>query len=87
MAPALLAGKENFAERPPVLWEWWWSKRNTFPNFWRLVERAVLIQPSSAVIERIFSVLKGHTVKKQAGEEEDTLELRSLCLMNAHLGL
>lgn len=80
-----LACQEKFAERAPILWEWWWSRRNKFPKFWRLVERAVLIQHSLASMERAFLKLKGHTGKNRAGEDPDTLELRALCLITAKI--
>jgi hypothetical protein len=41
----------------PIL-EWWRNKKAELPNWYALTKRALLIQPSSAGVERVFSVLK-----------------------------
>ena len=67
-------------DQPGQLWEWWWAQRANagLVSWFQLALRAVLIQPSSAAIERFFSVIKGATSAQQAGEGEDTLETRAL---------
>lgn len=81
-APALLAVCQS--EQPAKLWEWWWSLRNEKDlSQWSLLAHiAVLHQPSSAVVERFFSVYKGMTTSQQCMEEEDTSLLRALLRYN-----
>lgn len=66
--------------RPWRLWEWWWSMRLDLPGWFQLAHRGVLIQPSSASIERFFSQLKGNSSDKQSCELDETLECRALCI-------
>jgi hypothetical protein len=77
-----ILAKIELCNRPAVLWKWWWSlNANTdIKTFCSLARKAVLVQPTSTLIERCFSVVKGHTSDRQAGEEDDTLECRALCL-------
>ncbi len=72
------------SEQPQKLWEWWWSMRNEESlSQWSLLARvAVLHQPSSAVIERFFSVYKGMTSTQQYREDEDTSLLRAQARYN-----
>ena len=42
----------------------------------------VQIQPSSAVVERFFSLLKGHTTKKQSQEKTASMERRGIIMYN-----
>jgi hypothetical protein len=72
------------AEQPAKLWEWWWNMRNEEElRQWSLLARiAVLHQPSSAVIERFFSVYKGMTSTQQCQEDEETSLLRALARYN-----
>jgi hypothetical protein len=67
------------SEQPAKLWEWWWSMRNEETlSQWSLLARiAVLHQPSSAVIERFFSVYKGMTSTQQCREDEETSLVRA----------
>ena len=72
------------SDQPAKLWEWWWSMRNEAAlSQWSLLARiAVLHQPSSAVIERFFSVYKGMTSSQQCQEDEETSLLRALARYN-----
>lgn len=81
-APFLLA--VHPAEQPAKLWEWWWTLRNEEGlSQWSLLAcLGVLHQPSSAVIERFFSVYKGMTTPQQYLEDEETSLLRALARYN-----
>jgi hypothetical protein len=72
------------SEQPARLWEWWWSMRNEDSlRQWSLLARiAVLHHPSSAVIERFFSVYKGMTSTQQCREDEETSLLRAQARYN-----
>ena len=69
-------------EQPNDLWNWWWMQQDALPNWFKLAKVAVLHQPSSAAIERFFSLIKGSTSKLQAAEDDDTIEARSMCRAN-----
>ena len=71
-------------DQPAELWRWWWGKKDdtTLPTFYWLAMKAVLHQPSSAALERFFSIVKGSTSSKQNAEMEETMETRYLCLYN-----
>ncbi len=81
-APTLVALKA--AEQPARLWEWWWSLRDEdgFSQWCLLARIAVLHQPSSAVIERFFSVYKGMTSEQQCAEDAGTSLLRAQARYN-----
>ncbi len=81
-APTLVALKA--AEQPAKLWEWWWSRRDEeeFSQWCLLARIAVLHQPSSAVIERFFSVYKGMTSTQQCAEDPETSMLRAYARYN-----
>ncbi len=72
------------AEQPAKLWEWWWSRRDEeeFSQWCLLARIAVLHQPSSAVIERFFSVYKGMTSTQQCAEDPETSMLRAYARYN-----
>ncbi len=72
------------SEQPGKLWEWWWSMRNEEAmSQWSLLARiAVLHQPSSAVIERFFSMFKGMTSTQQCREDEETSLVRAQARYN-----
>ena len=72
------------AEQPAKLWEWWWGLRNEpgVSNWAMLAQIAVLHQPSSAAIERFFSVFKGMTTAQQGREDEETSLARAQLRFN-----
>lgn len=72
-------------ERPAKLWEWWWSMREAegMKQWGLLAMIAVLHQPSSAAIERFFSVYKGMTTTQQCKEKDSTSLVRAQCRYNA----
>jgi len=50
--------KEDPNERARRIWEWWKSRVSHFPKWAEAVRLIVLVQPSSAFVERIFSQMK-----------------------------
>lgn len=48
---------EDLKEEPPI-WDWWVKHRKDLPAWFRAASKAVLVQPSSASVERAFSELK-----------------------------
>lgn len=79
----ILAGVA-LSEQPTKLWEWWWGMQNeeSIRQWSLLAGVAVLHQPSSAVIERFFSVYKGMTSTQQCTEDEETSLLRAQTRFN-----
>lgn len=67
------------SEQPSKLWTWWWAMKDEKSlSYWaELAQVAVLHQPSSAVIERFFSVFKGRTSRQQVREDEETSLIRA----------
>jgi len=83
-AEGAVAMRKNLDDATIARREWWWSmRREEGLSQWSLLARiAVLHQPSSAVIERFFSVYKGMTSAQQFAEDEDTSLLRALTRYN-----
>jgi hypothetical protein len=69
-------------DTPSQLWMWWRGLRLKLPNFFAVAAVLILMQPSSASIERFFATVKGNTSGQQNGEADETLELRCMCLYN-----
>lgn len=69
-------------DTPDGLLLWWKSIQLRVPAFFSVFKILVLIQPSSAVVERFFSVIKGGTSKQQNREYPETFEGRVLALCN-----
>lgn len=72
------------AEQPAKLWEWWWGLKGEkgVSDWAMLAQIAVLHQPSSAAIERFFSVFKGMTSEQQVKEGEKTSLVRAQLKFN-----
>ncbi len=70
-------------DTPSQLWMWWRGLRLKLPNFFEVASVLVLLQPSSASIERFFATVKANSSEQQNGESPESLELRSLVLYNA----
>jgi hypothetical protein len=77
--------KDDASECARRVWEWWRSRlvgSNTFMYFPTALRLIILVQSSSAFIERVFSQLK--LIIEQIGEAalESTLEARAFVRMN-----
>ncbi len=70
-------------DTPSQLWMWWRGLRLKLPNWFAIASVLVLMQPSSASIERFFATVKANTSAQQNGESHDTLALRCMCLYNS----
>jgi hypothetical protein len=67
---------------PSQLWLWWRGLRLKLPSFFAVASILILMQPSSASIERFFSTVKANTSAQQNAESHETLALRCMCLYN-----
>ena len=80
--------KDDIGERARRIWEWWrcwFVTSHPFPHFATALRLVVLVQPSSAATERVFSQLQ--FIRRVCGDSilEDMLELRSLIRCNNQL--
>jgi hypothetical protein len=57
-----------------AMWRWWRQHRSTLPNWSRLAYAVALFQPSSACVERIFSMLEAQYSDTQTATLEDARE-------------
>ena len=55
--------------------EWWKSNETVLPNWGGAVKKALLVQPSSAASERVFSLLNNTLGKKQNNSLDDYVDL------------
>ena len=78
--PAYLAAAEDVStEIEPVAW---WKSHSTEPPKWADAFRYILlVQPSSAAAERVFSILQGFTAQQQSSLE-DYIELSVMLQYN-----
>lgn len=58
------------------LWEWWGKNRRVLPSLAKVVARTALILPTSAVIERAFSVMNCTFDSNQNSMKQETLLFR-----------
>lgn len=71
--PAYLAAADGvYLDVDPL--QWWGEHREELPVFARVFEKMLLIQPSSAAAERVFSLLKASFDEQQDNALEDYLE-------------
>ncbi len=66
----------------PRLWEWWVSLSAAVPAWFSVARVLVLLQPTSAAIERFFSLVKANTSPLQNKEHDTTFETRCMYLYN-----
>lgn len=74
--------KDESLRSPTALWQWWKSQKTRLKNFFEIACILVLIVPSSAVVERFFSIVKAQTTPQQNAEYADTFGGRSMALFN-----
>ena len=67
---------------PSHLWKWWKGLKEKLPSFYRVAKVLVLMQPSSALIERFYSLVKAYTDARQGNEDIETFEGRCMVLYN-----
>lgn len=70
-------------DTPSQLWMWWRGLRLKLPSWFAVASVLILMQPSSAAIERFFATVKANTSAQQNSESQETLALRCMCLYNS----
>ena len=71
--PMYIAAAEDVSNTTDVL-EWWKSNETKLPHWAEACKRAFLVQPSSAAVERVFSLLNNSFCKQQEHSMEDYIE-------------
>ena len=69
-------------DTPSNLWMWWRSLKLVMPNWFGVAKILVILQPSSAMVERFFSLLKAYTSPLQNSEAHETRAARAMLLYN-----
>jgi hypothetical protein len=70
-------------EMAPDVWKWWQDHQRALPHWSAAAKRMALIQPSSASVERVFSILENVTSGSQSRLLEDALEATILLRYNS----
>ncbi len=71
-----------YEDTPAELWMWWRRIGQDVPNWFAVAKILVLMQPTSAAIERFYSIVKANTSSRQVAESEETFAVRSMVLYN-----
>jgi hypothetical protein len=75
-------GEQPSLDTPSQLWMWWRGLRLKLPSWFAVASVLILMQPSSAAIERFFATVKANTSAQQNSESHETMALRCMCLYN-----
>ncbi len=67
---------------PAELWMWWRRIAVDVPTWFEVAKILVLMQPTSAAIERFYSIVKANTSSRQSAEAEETFATRTMVLYN-----
>ena len=62
--------------------EWWKSNSNALPNWSAAARKIFLIQPTSATVERVFSLLTNCFNDQQEGALQDYIECTLMLQFN-----
>ena len=71
--PLYIAAAEDVSNTTNAL-EWWKMNETKLPHWAAACKRALLVQPSSAAVERVFSLLNNSFSKQQEHSMEDYIE-------------
>ena len=71
--PAYLAKAEDLDEKVYKL-SWWKSQETSLPNWCTVVKKNLLLQPSSAAVERVFSLLNSGFGTQQEQSFQDYIQ-------------
>ena len=76
-----------YEDTPAELWMWWRRIRSDVPTWFAIARFLVLMQPTSAAIERFYSLVKANTSDRQGSEAEETFAVRAMALFNCMAAL
>jgi hypothetical protein len=75
-------GAEPGGDTPSRLWDWWRAISARVPAWFTVAKILVLLQPSSAAIERFYSLVKANSDETQGAESQETLASRCMLMYN-----
>ena len=64
--------------------QWWARHERTLPNWSAVVRKLLLVQPSSASAERVFSLMKHFFTHQQENALEETIEASVMLCYNGN---
>ena len=68
------------------LWEFWRDKRMRYPHWYSVAKDMALMQPSSAFMERVFSILRACMDDRQESSYSDRIAASALLKYNRGRG-
>ena len=71
--PTYMAAVEDVSNRIDIL-QWWKDNEQTLPHWSAACKQILLVNPSSAAVERVFSLLNNSFKKQQELSMEDYIE-------------
>ena len=81
--PSYLASAADTSDEVLPL-EWWKRNASTLPNWSNAAKNVILMQPSSASAERVFSLLNNSFNDQQDNSLEDYIECSIMLQFNKH---
>ena len=79
--PRFLAAAEDVSHQVNVV-EWWHSHELELPSWSKAFRQILLVQPSSAAAERVFSILTNTFSSQQESSLEDYIQLSVMLQYN-----
>ena len=68
------------------LWEFWRNSRTKLPHWYNVAKDIALMQPSSAFMERVFSILRACMDERQESSYSDRIAVSALLKYNRGRG-
>jgi len=81
--PSYLAAADGTPREVNAL-EWWNHNKSTLPQWSQAFNKVILVQPSSASAERVFSILKRQFTQYQNSALQDYVEVGVMLEFNDH---
>ena len=79
--PKYWAAAEDVSNKTDII-EWWSSHETDLPNWAKACRLVLLVQPSSAASERVFSILTNSFSSQQESSLEDCIQLSVILQYN-----
>ena len=79
--PKYLAASEDVSSQTDIV-EWWKLHEAQLPNWAKACQMVLLVQPSSAAAERVFSILTNSFSAQQYSSLEDYIQLSVMLQYN-----
>ena len=73
----------SLCARASELWMWWGRQKDTLPTWYACVKLIALLQPSSASVERVYSLVRYHFDDRQSATNMEYLEGSVMSMYNS----